>query len=84
MPDLLVGACPRGGEDASVLRSGPAVVILRYADAPRQVAWRRDRGRARPVPRHSFAQMGLAFEAPATDEGFSAVLRVEGGAGGGG
>lgn len=56
----------------------PAIAV--WMDTPRHVAWRRNRERDRPVPRHSFAQMVVAFEPPTEDEGFAAVLRIEEGA----
>lgn len=54
----------------------PAVAV--WLDTPRHVAWRRNRERERSVPRHSFAEMVVAFEAPSEDEGFAAVVRIDG------
>lgn len=53
----------------------PAVAV--WTKASRQTAWRRNRQRSHSVPRRSFAQMLLAFEAPKMDEGFAAVLVVD-------
>jgi predicted kinase len=54
----------------------PAVAV--WLDVPRSVAWKRNRGRERTVPRRSFAEMVLAFEPPRVDEGFAAVIRLAG------
>ena len=53
----------------------PAVAV--WMDTPRHVAWRRNRERDRSVPRHSFAEMVVAFEPPSEEEGFAAVVRIE-------
>ena len=53
----------------------PAVAV--WMDTPRHVAWRRNREREQSVPRHSFAEMVVAFEPPSEDEGFAAVIRIE-------
>ena len=53
----------------------PAVAV--WTKASRQTAWRRNQKRPRSVPRRSFAEMVVAFEAPQVDEGFAAVIVVD-------
>lgn len=60
----------------AIARDAGVPAIAAWMDTPRHVAWRRNRERDRPVPRHSFAQMVVAFEPPSEDEGFAAVVRI--------
>lgn len=64
----------------ALARSADVPAVAVWMDMPRHVAWRRNRERERSVPRRSFAEMVVAFEPPTEDEGFAAVIRIDGAA----
>lgn len=52
----------------------PAVAV--WVRVPEELAWERNRARARSVPRFAFNQIANAFQPPSAEEGFDAILIV--------
>lgn len=52
----------------------PAIAV--WFRTPPELAWRRNRDRPDAVPRSAFRGMAEAFQPPAVDEGFAAVLEM--------